>query len=57
MKEYTEEQLEKIGKEIGKELGLRKSIEHPDRYNLRSGDKTNVGLARTILRIFNEMED
>lgn len=53
---YTEEQLNELGEKIGKELGLRKSIENPDRYNLRLGDKTNIRLARTIIRIFDEME-
>ena len=53
----TEQQWEELGKKIANELRLKKSIEFPDRYNLRSGTKTNIGLAKTIVRLIQPYYD
>lgn len=56
-KQYTEEQYEAIGAAIAKELKLKHDREFPDRYPLTGGTKTNIGLAKTVRRIFDEAPD
>lgn len=50
----TEHDYDKLGQKIADELGLKHSREFPDRYNLRSGTKTNIGLAKTIFRLIED---
>lgn len=56
----NDELAEKIGKEIAKELNLKKVMEKgwdAPRYQLDGGTFTNKGLARRIARIFIETEN
>ena len=48
---YTEEQQRAIGKEIAKIFLMKKSREHKDRYQMTWGDKSDIGLFRTLVRI------
>jgi hypothetical protein len=52
--EFSTFQLERIGREIALELQLKPMKDEPDKYDLIGGTKTNIGLARTVLRIFEE---
>jgi hypothetical protein len=47
---YTEEEQRQIGEEIAK-IFMMKKIRGTDRYLLSWGDKTNIGLFRTLVRI------
>lgn len=51
---FNQHQFEKIGEAIVEELQLKPMKEFPDRYDLANGSKTKVGLAKTVLRIFEE---
>ena len=46
----TVDEEEAVGKAIAKERGLK--LKKNGRYNMANGDKTNIGLCRTINRIF-----
>lgn len=45
---------ERIGAAIAKELKMRRDPRQRERWNLVNGNKTNIGLARTVLRIILE---
>jgi hypothetical protein len=42
------------GEEIARVLQLRRSTEHPDRWNTTHGTKTSLGLARTLRGLLGE---
>jgi hypothetical protein len=47
---------ERLGKELAETLMLRRDPEHKDRWKLTTGNKTNIGLARTVARILREAQ-
>lgn len=59
IEEMTDEQLDKMGGMIARRLGLTKSREHKDRWQLFHGwgDKTNKGLILTIKEMIRRFED
>lgn len=50
----NEQQLSKLGAELARQLKLHVSTDHPDRWDIEGGDKTNLGLARTVIRIIED---
>lgn len=56
MKEYTEEEKDKIGKAIADILMLRKDKDHKDRYQTTWGNKTAIGIFNTVLRIAEDIQ-
>jgi len=50
--DYTDNELEQIGQSIVEELQLKRNKKR--RYNTIGGDKTPIGLARTIMRVIEE---
>jgi len=56
MKNYTEEEKEKIGKELAEILQLRKDKDCKGRYSLIWGNKTNTGIFETIRRLGQDIE-
>lgn len=56
MKTYTIEEQDRIGKALAKELRLRRDKTHPGRWQMATwGNKTNVGLFNTLLRVGEEL--
>jgi len=53
---YTEEEKEKIGKELAEILQLRKDKDCEGRYSLIWGNKTNTGIFETIRRLGQDIE-
>lgn len=54
MKAITEKQQAEIGQQWAEILMLKKSKDYPDRYDLTTGDKTALGVYRTIKRMVEE---
>ena len=54
--EIDDATAEKIGAALAKVLQLRKSKEHKDRWETSCGDKTNIGLYRTVYNVLENPE-
>lgn len=54
--EQEEIKLAKFGEEVAEMLMLRKDKEHQDRWQTTWGSKTNVGLARCIIRVVEDFQ-
>ena len=53
-KKLTENECAVIGEKWADFLNLRKSKNHPDRYDIHGGDKTALGIYHTLRRLINE---
>lgn len=50
----TNEDQTAIGEKWADFLNLKRSSVHPDRYEMRGGDKTASGVYKTLKRLINE---
>lgn len=53
-KDLSDEQTEKAGAKIAMDFELKRSREHPDRWQTVNGTFTNKGIARRALRLIFE---
>ena len=54
MKTMTDEQRSEVGEKWADILNMKKSREHPDRYDMRGGTRTALGVYLTQQRLVNE---
>lgn len=55
-KEYTETEMAVMGAKLGEILGMERDTAYPDRWLTSWGNKTDLGLFRTLRRIGEDIE-
>lgn len=55
--DYTDEELDVIGKRLAKALKLGRDKDHRDRWATEWGSKTNKGLVLTLIEMVNRIEN
>lgn len=53
---YSEQEAAEIGGTLAEIFVMHRSREHKDRWLLTTGDKTDIGLFRTFIRLAQDIE-